>query len=100
MASAASIARASSVSETMRAINETCKSKGGVYKGYSCKVVSWDDVSRADGAGGLSCWGSNITDTYLKSKSGAQLFTVRSDNWYDLSRFSPFAPCNELNGSH
>ena len=31
--------------------------------------------------GGLSCWGSNITDTYLKSRSGIKLFTVRPDNW-------------------
>merc|ERR1711907_907032 len=49
--------------------------------GYSCKTVSWDDVSRGTVGGSLSCWGSNITDTYLKSKSGEQLFTVRSDNW-------------------
>ena len=81
MAAAISIAKASSVTQTMRTINETCKSKGGVYEGYSCKVISWDDVSRADGAKGLSCFGSNITDTYLKSKSGVQLFTVRSNNW-------------------
>lgn len=31
--------------------------------------------------GQLSCWGANITDTYLKSKGGEQLFTVRSENW-------------------
>ncbi|CAJ1462327.1 unnamed protein product [Effrenium voratum] len=50
----------------------------------TCKigqVVSWDDVSRGTVGGALSCWGANITDTYLKSKSGASLFTVRSDNW-------------------
>ena len=77
MASATSISGAASTKATMEAINEACKRKGGVYGEYSCKVVSWDDVSRADG----SCWGNNITDTYLKSKDGKQLFTVRSDNW-------------------
>ena len=62
-------------------INNACKTRGGKYAQYSCKVVSWDDVSRGTAGGGLSCWGSNITDTYLKSKGGEQLFTVRADNW-------------------
>ena len=70
-----------SVDATMKAINEACRSKGGHYATYSCQVVSWDDVSRGTVGGALSCWGANITDTYLKSKSGARLFTVRSDNW-------------------
>eukprot|EP00439_Symbiodinium_sp_Y106_P016507 s8485_g2.t1 len=70
-----------SVGATMKAINDACRSKGGHYATYSCQVVSWDDVSRGTVGGSLSCWGANITDTYLKSKSGAQLFTVRSDNW-------------------
>jgi len=66
----------------MVAINAACKAKGGAHATYSCKVVSWDDVSRGTvGSSGLSCWGANITDTYLKSEDGAQLFTVRSDNW-------------------
>ena len=65
----------------MKAINDACRSKGGHYATYSCKVVSWDDVSRGTVGGSLSCWGSNITDTYLKSRSGTQLFTVRGDNW-------------------
>lgn len=69
------------VPETMKAINEACRSKGGHYAGYSCKVVSWDDVSRGTVGGSLSCWGANITDTYLKSRSGTALFTVRSNNW-------------------
>ncbi|CAK8986610.1 Uncharacterized protein R588, partial [Durusdinium trenchii] len=67
--------------ETMKAINASCRSKGGHYAGYSCKVVSWDDVSRGTGPSGLSCWGANITDTYLKSRSGTPLFTLRADNW-------------------
>ena len=70
-----------SVDATMKAINDACRSRGGHYATYSCKVVSWDDVSRGTVGGALSCWGANITDTYLKSKSGAPLFTVRSDNW-------------------
>jgi len=65
----------------MKAINEACRSKGGHYATYSCTVVSWDDVSRGTVGGSLSCWGANITDTYLKSKTGQRLFTVRSDNW-------------------
>ena len=70
-----------SVDATMKAINEACRSKGGHYATYSCTVVSWDDVSRGTVGGSLSCWGANITDTYLKSKTGQRLFTVRSDNW-------------------
>jgi len=69
------------VRDIMSTINKTCREKGGKYATYSCKTVSWDDVSRGTVGGSLSCWGSNITDTYLKSKSGEQLFTVRSDNW-------------------
>merc|ERR1739848_196887 len=69
------------VNETISAINTACRSAGGKYSEYSCKTVSWDDVQRGTVGGGLSCWGSNITDTYLKSKDGQQLFTVRSDNW-------------------
>merc|ERR1711879_86073 len=69
------------ISETISAINEACTTAGGKYKQYSCKTVSWDDVQRGTVGGGLSCWGSNITDTYLKSKDGRRLFTVRSDNW-------------------
>ena len=70
-----------STAATIEAINSTLKSRGGVYSGYSCKTVSWDDVSRGTVGGGLSCWGSNITDTYLKAKDGRSLYTVRSDNW-------------------
>ncbi|CAJ1408314.1 unnamed protein product [Effrenium voratum] len=69
------------VGEVMDTINTVCRARGGHYARYSCKVVSWDDVSRGTVGGALSCWGANITDTYLKSKSGASLFTVRSDNW-------------------
>lgn len=69
------------VNETMQAINKACKAKGGVYSNYSCKTVSWDDVKRGNVGGSLSCWGANITDTYLTAKDGRRLFTVRSDNW-------------------
>eukprot|EP00931_Biecheleriopsis_adriatica_P106528 TRINITY_DN80966_c0_g1_i1.p1 TRINITY_DN80966_c0_g1~~TRINITY_DN80966_c0_g1_i1.p1 ORF type:complete len:472 (+),score=94.36 TRINITY_DN80966_c0_g1_i1:76-1416(+) len=72
---------AASVQQIMQSINHACRSRGGKYSGYSCRVVSWDDVSRGTVGGSLSCWGANITDTYLKSKDGAQLFTVRPDNW-------------------
>merc|ERR1719331_2913883 len=65
----------------MQAVNDACRALGGKYAEYSCQVVSWDDVSRGTVGGSLSCWGANITDTYLKSKDGTQLFTVRSDNW-------------------
>ncbi len=67
---------AASISETRWAIKDALKSTG-----YSCKTVSWDDVSRGTVGGSLSCWGSNITDTRLKAKGGTNLFTVRSDNW-------------------
>jgi len=75
------------ISEVKISINSALKSRGGVYSGYSCKNVSWDDVSRGtvggkvEGGGSTSCWGSNITDTYLKAKDGRSLFTVRGDNW-------------------
>jgi len=69
--------------QSMEAINAACKHRGGVYAGYSCKVVSWDDSSRFGfgSGGGLSCFGANITDTYLTARSGLPLFTLRSDNW-------------------
>jgi len=67
---------------TMASIDAACRRRGGAYSQYSCKVVSWDDVSRGMGTGGsLSAYGPNITDTYLKSKNGVKLFTVRPDNW-------------------
>lgn len=81
MPSGTTTKQAASVQQTMDAINKACRSRGGKYGGYSCKVVSWDDVSRGTVGGSLSCWGANITDTYLKSKNGEQLFTVRPDNW-------------------
>jgi len=70
-----------SVQETIQSINAACRSKGGHYADYSCKTVSWDDVSRGTVGGALSCWGANITDTRLWAKDGRQLYTVRSDNW-------------------
>jgi len=70
-----------SVEQTIKAINDACRAKGGVYQEYSCKSVSWDDVARGTVGGSLSCWGANITDTRLWAKDGRQLFTVRSDNW-------------------
>merc|ERR1711988_1912100 len=70
-----------SVQDTMRAINDACRSRGGPYAQYSCKTVSWDDVQRGTVGGSPSCWGSNITDTRLYEKNGRQLFTVRPDNW-------------------
>jgi len=79
----------SRVAQTVDAINKVCKAQGGKYAGYSCKAVSWDDVSRGTVNGSLSCWGANITDTYLRSRSGVQLYTVRPDNWNEkLGRVS------------
>jgi len=72
---------AASVVDTAEAINRACQERGGRYASYRCQVVSWDDASRGTVGGSLSCWGANITDTYLKSKSGERLFTVRSNNW-------------------
>eukprot|EP00928_Gymnodinium_smaydae_P066715 TRINITY_DN4967_c1_g3_i1.p1 TRINITY_DN4967_c1_g3~~TRINITY_DN4967_c1_g3_i1.p1 ORF type:complete len:446 (+),score=62.40 TRINITY_DN4967_c1_g3_i1:64-1401(+) len=72
---------AASAEQVMNTINSACSKRGGKYASYKCSVVSWDDVSRGTVGGSLSCWGANITDTYLKSKNGERLFTVRSDNW-------------------
>jgi len=69
------------VQDTMRTINDACRSRGGAHAQYSCKTVSWDDAQRGTVGGGLSCWGSNITDTRLYERSGRALFTVRPDNW-------------------
>merc|ERR1719272_2917208 len=69
------------VDAAIAAINSSCRSSGGVYKGYSCKVVSWDDCQRGTVGGGLSCVGPNITDTRLWEKNGTRLYTVRGDNW-------------------
>jgi hypothetical protein len=65
-----------------RSVNAACRARGAPFDAYSCKLVSWDDVSRSNfAAGGLSCYGSNITDTRLFAKSGAPLWTLRADNW-------------------
>merc|ERR1711988_1351657 len=76
------IPMAASVAETIDAINEACKSRTG--SGFSCCLVSWDDVQRSESGGQLSCWGPNITDTRLFEKGGRQLYTVRSDNWNEI----------------
>ena len=73
-----------SVNEQIIAIQRTLSTKGGIYSNYRCKNVSWDDVSRfgaGGGISGLSCVGSNITDTRLHSKNGELLYTVRPENW-------------------
>ena len=70
-----------SVEETGEAVDTALSSRGAPYNGYSCKKVSWDDVSRGTAGGELSCWGANITDTYLKGRDGTTLYTVRADNW-------------------
>ena len=65
-------------STIINSVNEDLKNSS--YK-YSCKQVSWDDVSRSVTNSHLSCWGPNITDTRLVSKDSKRLYTVRSDNW-------------------
>merc|ERR1719262_231952 len=74
-------APATSVADVMTSINTTLKTAGGAYTDYSCKTVSWDDVTRGTVGGSLSSWGANITDTRLYEKSGKQLYTVRSENF-------------------
>merc|ERR1719327_2271632 len=69
------------VGDVMSSINTTLRQAGGAYKTYSCKTVSWDDVTRGTVGGGLSAYGSNITDTRLYAKDGQQLYTVRSENF-------------------
>ncbi|CAJ1456371.1 unnamed protein product [Effrenium voratum] len=32
------------ISEVMDTINKVCRDRGGHYAGYSCKVVSWDEI--------------------------------------------------------
>lgn len=62
-------------------IQNVLQEKGSKYR---CKNVSWDDVSRfgaGGGSAGLSCMGSNITDTRLFAKDGTLLYTVRPENW-------------------
>merc|ERR1719326_1639079 len=89
MPDASAPAQTASVSDVMSSINSTLRSAGPTYADYSCKTVSWDDVTRGTVGGSLSCYGSNITDTRLYEKTGKQLFTVRSDNWNEkLGRVS------------
>ena len=68
-----------SVDAIIEKINDVLKS----YKAeYSCKKVSWDDVSRfGAGTSSVSCFGSNITDTRLFAKDNTMLFVVRPNNW-------------------
>mmetsp|Transcript_4251 Transcript_4251/g.6929 ORF Transcript_4251/g.6929 Transcript_4251/m.6929 type:complete len:440 (-) Transcript_4251:254-1573(-) len=92
--------KAATVRQTMDSINQACRSRGGKYGGYSCQVVSWDDVSRGTVGGSLSCWGANITDTYLKSKDGTQLFTVRPDNWNEKLGVVTSSEIAVVSGNH
>ena len=62
-------------------INQICQKSGHPYNQYSCKHVSWDDSSRHQTGSFLSCFGTNITDTYLTAKNGTKLMTVRTNNW-------------------
>ena len=79
-----SMPAAAPVKDVRDAVTDALKGSG-----YSCQTVSWDDVERGTVSGSLSCWGANITDTRLWEKSGAQLYTVRSDNWNEkLGRVS------------
>ena len=87
--------------QAMRAINDACRRKGGVYSTYSCKAVSWDDSARGVGfGGGLSTVGPNITDTYLKAKDGTRLYTVRSDNWNEKLGSASAAGVAVVAGNH
>lgn len=72
---------AASVTQTKTAIDAALSERGGVHATYSCEPVSWDDVSRGTVGDALSCWGANITDTYLKARDSTPLFTVRPENW-------------------
>ena len=81
MTTPSSDATSASVADVMKTINTTLREAGGEYSDYSCKSVSWDDVTRGEVGGALSCWGGNITDTRLYEKSGKQLYTVRSENF-------------------
>lgn len=68
-----------------------------------CQVVSWDDVSRGTVGGSLSCWGANITDTYLKSKnlgshadSKPTASIILTPSWFEIISFHSWyimAPC-------
>jgi len=69
------------VDEIIAAINKSCQDAGGIYAGYSCKAISWDDCTRSTGVNGLSCTGPNITDSRLVERNGQTLFTVRGANW-------------------
>lgn len=51
------------------------------YNHYLCQRISWNDNSRFYNSSGLSCYGSNITDTCIVSKSGTKLYTIRPSNW-------------------
>eukprot|EP00406_Dinophysis_acuminata_P072491 CAMPEP_0179244188 /NCGR_PEP_ID=MMETSP0797-20121207/17929_1 /TAXON_ID=47934 /ORGANISM="Dinophysis acuminata, Strain DAEP01" /LENGTH=1094 /DNA_ID=CAMNT_0020951697 /DNA_START=10 /DNA_END=3294 /DNA_ORIENTATION=- len=94
-----------SVGDAMSSINSACQQAGGVYKEYSCKMVSWDDCARSSCAGVVSSGGPNITDTRLRERGGKDLYTVRTCNWNekigqvcadDVFVLVPAAPNEEL----
>jgi len=50
--------------------------------GYSCQIVSWDDVERDHAAyGTIRSDRGNLTDTYLRERTGRPIYTCRPDNW-------------------
>jgi hypothetical protein len=62
--------------QTKAAIDAVAKQRG-----FRCLEVSWEDASRWNGPGGLSCVGPNISDVRLWEKTGRLLYTCRSESW-------------------
>src|SRR5271163_3303923 len=72
------------VNAAERAVDAAAKGTG-----FSCKRVSWEDVSRSSIQGQVSCWGGNINDVRLTGKDGESFFVVRSENWNERLGFVP-----------
>jgi hypothetical protein len=67
----------SAIEQTKAAVDAAARSSG-----FRCVPVSWEDASRGKSAGGaLSTMGPNIADVRLFEKTGALLYTLRSQNW-------------------
>ncbi len=84
-----------SVSQVQSAIDEAAKGTG-----FKCVPVSWEDAQRGTVGGALSCWGGNISDVRLWDKSGALLYTCRTENWNERLGYVAAKEVAVVTGNH
>jgi hypothetical protein len=85
----------STLEDVQEAINAAAAGSG-----FRCFPVSWEDAQRGTVGGALSCWGSNISDVRLYERSGALLYTCRSENWNERLGYVSGKDVMVITGNH